>query len=58
MGAYNVYHERQIRELCGLHALNNLFQGKNFVRFYKRVKKNTFSFGCSLFQCYTLRIFN
>lgn len=23
-----MYHERQIRELCALHALNNLFQGK------------------------------
>lgn len=27
MGAPNIYHERQIRELCALHALNNLFQG-------------------------------
>lgn len=23
------YHERQIRELCALHTLNNLFQGIN-----------------------------
>lgn len=30
MGAHGIYHERQIRELCALHALNNLFQG-NFV---------------------------
>lgn len=22
-----IYHERQIRELCALHTLNNLFQG-------------------------------
>lgn len=30
MGAHGnaIYHERQIRELCALHALNNLFQGK------------------------------
>lgn len=29
MGAHGnaIYHERQIRELCALHALNNLFQG-------------------------------
>ncbi|KAL3269190.1 hypothetical protein HHI36_008273 [Cryptolaemus montrouzieri] len=25
----DIYHERQIRELCALHALNNLFQCKN-----------------------------
>ncbi|XP_033169714.1 josephin-like protein [Drosophila mauritiana] len=24
---YGIYHERQTRHLCGLHALNNLFQG-------------------------------
>lgn len=24
----NIYHERQVRELCALHALNNLFQQK------------------------------
>ena len=23
-----IYHERQVRELCALHALNNLFQDK------------------------------
>lgn len=28
MGAHGMYHERQIRELCALHALNNLFQGE------------------------------
>ncbi|XP_031634594.1 josephin-like protein [Contarinia nasturtii] len=29
MGAHGaIYHERQIRELCALHALNNLFQAK------------------------------
>ena len=22
----NIYHEKQIKELCALHALNNLFQ--------------------------------
>ncbi|XP_030750566.1 josephin-1 isoform X1 [Sitophilus oryzae] len=29
--SYNesIYHEKQIRELCALHALNNLFQDKN-----------------------------
>lgn len=25
----DVYHERQVREMCALHALNNLFQDKN-----------------------------
>lgn len=25
----SIYHERQIRELCALHALNNLFQGSS-----------------------------
>lgn len=24
-----IYHEKQVRELCALHALNNLFQEKN-----------------------------
>lgn len=24
----NVYHEKQVKELCALHALNNLFQSK------------------------------
>lgn len=28
MGASSVYHEKQIKELCALHALNNLFQDK------------------------------
>ncbi|XP_029729023.2 josephin-like protein isoform X2 [Aedes albopictus] len=28
MGASTVYHEKQIKELCALHALNNLFQDK------------------------------
>lgn len=23
-----LYHERQVRELCAVHALNNLFQGE------------------------------
>lgn len=27
MDSVNIYHERQIREMCALHALNNLFQG-------------------------------
>lgn len=31
----NVYHERQIRELCALHTLNNLFQGKTLYDFSK-----------------------
>lgn len=26
--AKKVYHEKQVRELCALHALNNLFQEK------------------------------
>ena len=26
--AEGVYHERQMKELCALHALNNLFQSK------------------------------
>jgi hypothetical protein len=26
MGADPPYHERQVRELCALHALNNVFQ--------------------------------
>lgn len=25
----NIYHEKQVRELCALHALNNLFQNKD-----------------------------
>lgn len=25
----NIYHEKQIKELCALHALNNLFQERN-----------------------------
>lgn len=25
-----IYHEKQVRELCALHALNNLFQCKDF----------------------------
>ncbi|CAH1154152.1 unnamed protein product [Phaedon cochleariae] len=29
MGSPEIYHEKQIRELCALHALNNLFQAKN-----------------------------
>lgn len=31
MGAHGIYHERQIRELCALHALNNLFQGMHAI---------------------------
>lgn len=27
--ANHIYHERQIKELCALHALNNLFQERN-----------------------------
>lgn len=29
--APSIYHERQIRELCALHCLNNLFQGITFL---------------------------
>lgn len=28
----NVYHEKQIKELCALHALNNLFQDAKFTK--------------------------
>lgn len=28
-GRCNIYHERQVKELCALHALNNLFQDRN-----------------------------
>ncbi|XP_058458581.1 josephin-like protein [Malaya genurostris] len=28
MGAFAVYHEKQVKELCALHALNNLFQDR------------------------------
>ncbi|KAH7948736.1 hypothetical protein HPB49_001431 [Dermacentor silvarum] len=32
-GAGQVYHERQVKELCALHALNNLFQdGQAFTK--------------------------
>jgi josephin len=27
-----VYHEKQVKELCALHALNNLFQNKCFTK--------------------------
>lgn len=29
MNSIDVYHEKQVRELCALHALNNLFQSKD-----------------------------
>lgn len=29
MNSNEIYHEKQIRELCALHALNNLFQAKD-----------------------------
>ncbi|KAL1491419.1 hypothetical protein ABEB36_012020 [Hypothenemus hampei] len=29
MNGSSIYHEKQVRELCALHALNNLFQDKN-----------------------------
>lgn len=29
MCTVEIYHEKQIRELCALHALNNLFQSKD-----------------------------
>ena len=27
-----VYHEKQVKELCALHTLNNLFQEKTFTK--------------------------
>lgn len=32
MSSYDnhIYHEKQVRELCALHALNNLFQTRGF----------------------------
>lgn len=29
MNPNDIYHEKQVRELCALHALNNLFQSKD-----------------------------
>ncbi|VEN37573.1 unnamed protein product [Callosobruchus maculatus] len=29
MGSNEIYHEKQIKELCALHALNNLFQARD-----------------------------
>lgn len=37
MGAHGVYHEKQIRELCALHALNNLFQGDLFFEAFDSI---------------------
>ncbi|XP_055949976.1 josephin-1-like isoform X2 [Argiope bruennichi] len=34
----NIYHEKQVKELCALHALNNLFQDKN--AFNKQILDN------------------
>ena len=31
-GGVNLYHERQSRQLCALHALNNLLQGRIFTQ--------------------------
>ncbi|XP_022903386.1 josephin-2 [Onthophagus taurus] len=28
----SIYHEKQVRELCALHALNNLFQSREFTK--------------------------
>lgn len=28
----SIYHEKQVKELCALHALNNLFQNKYFTK--------------------------
>lgn len=28
----NIYHERQVKELCAMHAINNLLQKKAFVQ--------------------------
>ncbi|KFM69533.1 Josephin-1, partial [Stegodyphus mimosarum] len=35
---HNIYHEKQVKELCALHALNNLFQDKN--AFNKQILDN------------------
>lgn len=32
MSNVQIYHEKQVRELCALHALNNLFQGRSFTK--------------------------
>ncbi|KRT81550.1 hypothetical protein AMK59_5026, partial [Oryctes borbonicus] len=32
MYSTTIYHEKQVRELCALHALNNLFQMKEFTK--------------------------
>ncbi|GBL98802.1 Josephin-1 [Araneus ventricosus] len=37
-GERNIYHEKQVKELCALHALNNLFQDKN--AFNKQILDN------------------
>ena len=31
-GRIQIYHERQVKELCALHALNNLFQEEFFSK--------------------------
>lgn len=51
----NIYHERQIRELCALHTLNNLFQGKTLHGFF--APKNTFSwvFDFNIFNLFNYR---
>ncbi len=28
----NIYHEKQVKELCALHTLNNLFQEKYYTK--------------------------
>jgi len=48
-----IYHEKQRRELCALHALNNVFQdGRAFTRdtlqeiFQRYLKQSVFALGC------------
>ena len=32
VGVGGIYHERQVKELCALHALNNVFQGLFYTK--------------------------
>lgn len=49
MNDRGIYHERQMRELCALHALNNLFQGWLYSVFAQQyVRANAFSLSLSL----------
>jgi hypothetical protein len=44
----NMYHEKQVREMCGIHALNNLFQGK--ITFVLNYSVLTLELELELFQ--------